>query len=338
VIDIRRPAGAQAAPAGPFLFRAHPGSGLEVAFTGVDAGNLAFHVSGAPAAGAQDNSDSTGDGNTAGGDDGAGDHGERVRASRRGVEAALGVPAGRTEYLTQVHSARVVPAAGRGWDESPVAAEADALVSPTGRDPLAIMVADCLPVVFVSRRSGESPAAMAVGRGGRAAASVPGAGDAGPLTGPTAVAHAGRRGLLDGILQNTVERMRREGSGHEPGDIQAWIGPAICGRCYEVPGQMRLDGAARIPATHSTTTWGTPALDLPAGAQSVLESLGVTVHRSPVCTREDPRLFSHRRDPGRGRFIGLVWRHEEGQGTRRRDGCAGSEGHDGNDGNDGNGG
>ncbi|MFB9070796.1 polyphenol oxidase family protein [Citricoccus parietis] len=312
------------APAGPFLFRAHPGPGLEVAFTSVDAGNLAFHVSGTPAAGSKSNK---GDGSITGGDGGAGDSRERVRASRRGVEAALGVPSGRTEYLTQVHSARVVPAAGRGWGESPAAEEADALISPTGRDPLAIMVADCLPVVFASRRSVESPAA--VGRDGRAGASGPGAGGANPLTGPTAVAHAGRRGLLDGILQNTVEMMRREGSGHEPGDIQAWIGPAICGRCYEVPEQMRLDGSAQIPATHSTTTWGTPALDLPAGAQAVLESLGVAVHRSPVCTREDPRLFSHRRDPGRGRFIGLVWRREEGQGTSPGEGSEGSEGSEG---------
>ena len=328
--NYRRPAGAMTAPAGPFLFRAHPGTDLEVAFTSVDAGNLAFHVGGTPAAGIKDNKGnkdnkvSQRDDSIAGGDGGAEDSRERVRASRRGVEAALGVPLGRTEYLTQVHSARVVTAAGRGWGESPAAVEADGLVSPTGRDPLAIMVADCLPVVFASRRSLESPAA--VGRDGRSAASGPGSGGVGPLAGPTAVAHAGRRGLLDGILQNTVERMRREGSGHGPGDIQAWIGPAICGRCYEVPEQMRRDGTAQIPATHSTTMWGTPALDLPAGAQAVLESLGVTVHRSPVCTREDPRLFSHRRDPGRGRFIGLVWRGEEGQGSKHFEGREGSKG------------
>lgn len=334
--DVRRPAGALTAPAAPFLFRAHPGPGLEVAFTSVDAGNLAFHVSGVvgvsgtPAAGRTSSKGGDGAGDDA---NGAGDPRERVKASRRGIEAALGIPPGRTEYLTQVHSARVVPAAGRGWGESPAAEEADALVSPTGRDPLAIMVADCLPVVFASRRSVEATAA--VGRDGRARVSGPGAGGAGPLTGPTAVAHAGRRGLLDGILQNTVERMRREGSGHEPGDIQAWIGPAICGRCYEVPEQMRRDGTAQIPATHSTTTWGTPALDLPAGAQAVLESLGVTVHRSPVCTREDPRLFSHRRDPGRGRFIGLVWRREEGQGTSPREGSGGSEGNEGSQGSQG---
>ncbi|NUL44870.1 laccase domain-containing protein [Cellulosimicrobium funkei] len=327
--DHRQSAGAMTAPAGPFLFRDRPAPDLEVAFTSVDAGNLAFHASGAPAAGitsSQDNRGSrrestfTGDECDDGGAEGAR---EQVEASRRGVEAALGIPSGRTEYLTQVHSARVVLAAGRGWGESAEAEEADALVSPTGRDPLAIKAADCLPVVFASHRPVEDPAA--VRSDGHAGDSGRGAGGVGPLSGPTAVAHAGRRGLLEGILQNTVEVMRREGAGHEPGDIQAWLGPAICGRCYEVPEQMRRDGAALIPATHSTTKWGTPALDLPAGAQAVLEALGVTVHRSPVCTREDPRLFSHRRDPGRGRFIGLVWRSEEGQGTRQNDGRQGRE-------------
>ena len=262
-------------PAGqaPFLWRAEPAPGLHVAFTGVDAGNLAFHVSGTlvgEAAGdRQEARDST-------------------AAARRRLEDAMGVERGRTEYLTQVHSARVVPARGRGWADEQAPREADALVSATGRDPVAIMVADCLPVVLVSRPAGGDGA-----------------------TGPTAVAHAGRRGLLDGVLENTVHRLRQDGAGEGPGDIQAWIGPAICGRCYEVPEPMRADGTARIPATGSTTSWGTPALDLPAGADSVLTGLGVTVHHSGLCTLEDHRTYSHRREPGRGRSVGLVWRNHE---------------------------
>ncbi|MGM7667522.1 polyphenol oxidase family protein [Microbacterium sp. A93] len=251
-------------PAGesPFLWRTDPGPGLNVAFTGIDAGNLAFHVTGGRSGGAAATS-----------------------SARYGLEDAMGVRRGSTEYLTQVHSARVVPALGRGWDVDQAPREADALVSASGREPLAIMVADCLPVVMVSRRKGQRE-----------------------YTGPTAVAHAGRQGLLDGVLQNTVYRLRQDGAGDGPGDLQAWIGPGICGRCYEVPEQMRADGVARIPAAGSTTSWGTPALDLPAGAASVLTGLGATVHLSGVCTREDHRVFSHRRDPGRGRFVGLVWR------------------------------
>lgn len=207
----------------------------------------------------------------------------------------MGVPAGRTEYLNQVHSARVVSARGQGWGEPGLEPEdADARVSPTGKDPLAIMVADCLPVVFVSQRADAH-------------------GDAdpqGPMAwdGPTAVAHAGRRGLLDGVLQATVEQMRAEGAGANPGQIQAWIGPAICGRCYEVPEQMYQDAVEQLAAVAAETSWGTRALDLPAGAQHLLESLGVTVHASGQCTREDERFYSHRREPGAGRLAGLVWR------------------------------
>ncbi|WP_010143378.1 MULTISPECIES: polyphenol oxidase family protein [Citricoccus] len=254
---------------GPFVFRVSPSPGLHIGFTGVDTGNLAFHVSG---------------GTT------AQDPGRPVSEARTRLEREMGVAPGRTEYLTQVHSARVVEATGNGWGaRSGPAEEADALVSPTGRDPLAVMVADCLPVVFASR--------------------PPGGVD---LTGPTAVAHAGRRGLLDGVLEATVDRLRGSGAGGAPGEIEAWVGPGICGRCYEVPEDMRRDGASRIPATDSTTSWGTPALDLPAGAVAVLERLGVTVHRDDRCTFEDGRLFSHRRAPGEGRFAGVVWRTGEG--------------------------
>ncbi|QCU77842.1 laccase domain-containing protein [Citricoccus sp. SGAir0253] len=265
------PAGAPVAPAGPFLHHATPAPGLHVAFTGVDAGNLAFHVTGGP-----------GDGNGP----------AAVAAARRDLEARMGVAPGSTEYLTQVHSARVVTATGHGWADRPGAPEeADAVVSRTGTEPLAIMVADCLPVAFASRPVG-----------------------ARELSGPTAVAHAGRRGLLDGVLEATVHRLREAGAGDAPGDIEAWVGPGICGRCYEVPEEMLRDGAARVPATASRTSWGTPALDLPAGATAVLQGLGVAVHRVDACTLEDERLFSHRREPGRGRFAGLVWRTPERTG------------------------
>jgi polyphenol oxidase len=259
---------------GTFVFRASPAPGLHVAFTGIDAGNLAFHVSG---------------GATAGSPDGARAAAETVTEARLRLERDMGVAPGRTEYLTQVHSARVVAATGSGWAGHDASGqEGDALVSPTGRDPLAIMVADCLPVVFASRPPGGTE-----------------------LTGPTAVAHAGRRGLLDGVLEATVDRLRAAGAGAGPNEIEAWVGPGICGRCYEVPEDLRRDGAARIPATDSTTSWGTPALDLPAGAAAVLDRLGVRVHRDDRCTFEDERLFSHRRAPGEGRFAGVVWRTGE---------------------------
>ena len=263
MIPAEGPEGSVTGRSGPFVHRedlapAADGTRLHVAWTGVAAGSLAFHILGADAEGDR----------------------AAVAASRRALESAMGVEAGSTVYLDQVHSADVVWAEGRGWaHDEPVTA--DAAVSRGGSRPLAVMVADCLPVVLVDER-----------------------------TGATAVAHAGRRGLLDGVLENTVDRMLSLRSGPErtePG-LRAWIGPGVCGSCYEVPEAMREAGAARLPQLASTTRWGTPALDLRAGAQALLEGRGAQVTRLDLCTLEDERLFSHRRAPGQGRFAGLVWR------------------------------
>jgi YfiH family protein len=223
--------------------------GLRVAFTSVAEGNLALHV----------------------GDDPA-----RVAAARARLEAGLGLGAGSLRFMEQVHSATVhdVPA-GPALPGAPVPV-ADALVSADATAPLAVMVADCLPVVF----------AAATGSGAA-----------------TAVAHAGRRGLLDGVLQGTVARLRAAGAG----PIQAWIGPAICGRCYEVPAAMAEEAERLLPGIAGTTSWGTPALDLPAAAAALLNGLGVAVHAGAPCTREDHAYYSYRRDPNTGRFAGLVW-------------------------------
>lgn len=270
-----------------FSTRVQVSPGLQVGFTTTAAGNLAFHVTGeavGPGEPAQDPASLDPEAQARLRD--------QVAGRRRALDEVMGVPAGRTEYLDQVHSARVVPARGRGWDavgSAPV--QADAQVSPAGLDPLAIMVADCLPVVFVSQRAGASERSD-------------------QWDGPTAVAHAGRRGLLDGVLEATVEQMHAAGASREPGRIQAWIGPAICGRCYEVPEQMFQESVRALPQVAAQTSWGTPALDLPAGAEHVLSSLGVRVHRTGECTREDERFYSHRRAPGAGRLAGLVWRTE----------------------------
>lgn len=251
------------APSGPFVHRedlptGRHGRRTHVAWSSVDAGNLGFHVL-AP-------------------EDRVGRAG--VAASRHRLEDAMGVPHGSTLYLEQVHGVDVVTAAPGALREDAAPPVADAAVSPDGSRPLAVMVADCLPVVLVDDR-----------------------------TGAIAMAHAGRRGLLDGVLEATVDALaalRPTGQSQAFG-MKAWIGPAVCGRCYEVPAGMRDEAVARIPETASSTSWGTPALDLPAGAQAVLRARGVAVERIRACTLEDPRVFSHRREPGRGRFAGLVW-------------------------------
>lgn len=256
------PVGTQPIPSGPFVHRADlrsdsRGRAAHVAWTSAAAGSLALHVLGADETPAR----------------------REVEQSRAAVEDAMGVERGRTFYLDQVHSADVVTADGIGWGGA-AGPTADASVSPDGSQPLAVLVADCLPVLFVDG-----------------------------LTGATAAAHAGRRGLLDGVLENTVDALEalRPAGARGTFGMKAWIGPGVCGRCYEVPEDMRAEAAARIPELHSTTSWGTPALNLPAGAQTVLRARGVAVERIDLCTLEDERVFSHRRQPGRGRFVGLVW-------------------------------
>ncbi len=172
----------------------------------------------------------------------------------------------------QVHGTTVAAAAG-----PPI--EADAVVGGPG-DAVAVLVADCLPVLVAD-----------------------------PVAGVVAAVHAGRRGLAAGVLQAAVGALVTRGA--DPAGMIAVVGPGICGRCYEVPAQLRAEVADLVPDTAATTRAGTPALDLPAGAVAVLRAAGVgSVRALRICTAEDARLFSHRGDGGAraatGRFAGAV--------------------------------
>jgi YfiH family protein len=159
---------------------------------------------------------------------------------------------------------------------------ADAIVTDQPGAALAVMVADCLPVLFADARHG-----------------VVGA------------AHAGRRGLAAGVLQATVGAMVTLGA--DPADIVAVIGPAACGACYEVPAELRSEFAATVPGAESTTSFGTPSLDLPAGAVGILAALGLgQIRRTGICTMTDDRFFSYRRDASSGRFAGVVMLARDG--------------------------
>ena len=201
-----------------------------------------------------------------------GDNPDGVRARREELERGAGMVPGSLRFMNQVHGTAV--AVMEAGSETP---EADAMVS--RGVPLAVMVADCIPAVLV------------------------GQGAAGPVL---AAVHAGRPGLAAGVIPAAVEQMRALGAA----GIQAWLGPSICGACYEVPAALREDVAAAIPATWSTTSWGTPGLDLPAGARSQLQAAGVDIMYSGPCTLENGDLFSYRRNKDTGRFAGLVWSHD----------------------------
>ncbi|KRE78134.1 polyphenol oxidase family protein [Arthrobacter sp. Soil762] len=201
-----------------------------------------------------------------------GDNAVDVLQRREALEDAAGMARGSLRFMEQVHGTAV-----EMMEPATPAPTADAMVS-RGL-PLAVMVADCIPAVLVGQ-----------GPDGRVLAAV----------------HAGRPGIENGILPAAVERMRSAGAT----GIRAWLGPSICGRCYEVPADLRAQVAAQVPATWAATSWGTPALDLPAGAKSQLEAAGVVIEYAGPCTLENEVLFSYRRSNTTGRFAGLVWSHE----------------------------
>lgn len=121
--------------------------------------------------------------------------------------------------------------------------------------------------------------------------------------GVVGAAHAGRLGMAAGVVTATVARMRELGAE----EIAAWVGPYICGRCYEVPQELQDQVTAGEPAARATTSWGTPALDLGAGVRAQLEREGVRVTDVSRCTRESADLYSYRRDgAAAGRQAGVI--------------------------------
>jgi polyphenol oxidase len=186
------------------------------------------------------------------------------------IEAACGVPFARA---SQVHGADVVVADGpMALGEVPYA---DALVTAERGLGLMVRVADCVPLLLADL-------------------------DAGVI----GAVHSGRPGMVLNIAAVAVEAMRAQGAT----TIRGWLGPHVCGRCYEVPADLRAEVTAVVPESWAETSWGTPALDIGAGVEAQLVAAGVDVARVDGCTREDPALHSYRRDgDAAGRFAGLVW-------------------------------
>jgi polyphenol oxidase len=184
------------------------------------------------------------------------------------------VPVGQLVWMTQVHGTGV--AIVEDAEENPVA-DVDALVTATPGLALCVLAADCVPVLLAD-----------------------------PVAGVVAAVHAGREGVRRGVVPAALAAMTRLGA--RPADVEALLGPAVCGLDYEVPGTMQAEVARVAPAAAVRTRQGTPGLDLRAGLAEVLRSAGVRqVVHDPRCTVEDPRLFSHRRDGVTGRQAGVVW-------------------------------
>jgi polyphenol oxidase len=174
--------------------------------------------------------------------------------------------------MEQVHGNRVVHVPGGTARRE----QCDALVTEHADVVLMVRVADCVPVLLAD-----------------------------PAAGVIAAAHAGRNGVRDGVVTRCVQRMRDLGAD----DLTAWVGPHVCGGCYEVPADLRQEVADVEPVTAGSTTWGTPSIDIGAGVSAQLERSGVRVVDVGGCSRESPDLYSHRRDgASAGRFAGVIVR------------------------------
>lgn len=203
-----------------------------------------------------------------------GDSSDAVRENRTRVASELGVELSRLVLMDQCHGSDVAVVTEK--PEGPLAV--DGIVTAEPGLALAVLVADCTPVLLSDERAGVIGAV-----------------------------HAGRPGMTAGIVSRAVAAMRDLGAT----EIAAVVGPSVCGRCYEVPLEMR-EAAASVSPEASAVSWtGTPAIDVAAGVVAQLRSAGVEdLTWVKGCAREDDSLFSYRRDGTTGRFAGVIVRGE----------------------------
>lgn len=199
-----------------------------------------------------------------------GDDPSSVESNRRLLASTLEVQRDHLLFMRQVHGCDIAVVDGP-WEGEPPAV--DGLVTTSTDLALAVLVADCTPVLLVDR-----------------------------VAGVAAAVHAGRPGMMQGVVGHALDAMTDLGAR----SINAVVGPSVCGRCYEVPEEMRQE-AARISPVVAAVSWeGTPAIDVAAGVVDQLQARSVAVRWIRGCSRESGGLFSYRRQHRTGRFAGVV--------------------------------
>lgn len=214
-----------------------------------------------------------------------GDDLQAVRANRALVASAIGVE--HVAYMRQVHGDTVRVVQHSPSDLLDDQSDCDCLLTSHPGLAVAVLVADCVPVLLADLRAGV-----------------------------VAAVHAGRQGVLRQVVVAAVEQMVTLGA--SPQHIHARLGPSICGRCYEVPHHMAEQVAQVAPQALTTTRSGTPGLDLRQGLVGVLAGLGVAEAVTVGgCSQEGKQFYSYRRDQAvgqpTGRMAGLVWLHPQAQ-------------------------
>jgi YfiH family protein len=203
-----------------------------------------------------------------------GDDPEAVAANRRRLARDLKLPDDHVIYMEQVHGRTVTTVDGPRTEPAEVT---DALVTAEPGIAVAVLMADCVPVLLAD-----------------------------PVAGVVSAVHAGRVGARIGVLPAALVAMKDAGA--QINRVEVLLGPSICGQCYEVPPEMQADVEAHLPGSASKTRSGKTGLDLRAGLWEQLAAVGVAkIGIDPRCTMEDRSLFSHRREGTTGRLAGLIW-------------------------------
>lgn len=208
-----------------------------------------------------------------------GDDPDAVAANRKRLADELGLAPDHLIWMEQVHGRNAVIVDGPR--DAPVEVT-DALVTAVPGIAVAVLAADCVPVLLAD-----------------------------PVAGVVAAVHAGRVGARVGVVPAAVAAM--VSAGVDVGRVEVLLGPAVCGDCYEVPAAMRDDVEAHLPGSACRTRAGTPGLDLRAGLWRQLADVGVgKIGIDPRCTFEDRSLFSYRRNGTTGRLAALTWVEPDG--------------------------
>ena len=214
--------------------------------------------------------------------DHVGDDPAAVADNRARLAAGIGLPPARLVWMEQVHSRTVAVVDGPRPEPVEVT---DGLVTAAADLALVVLTADCVPILLADDEAGVIGAV-----------------------------HAGRIGARIGIVDQALAAMVSLGA--VPERIGALLGPAVCGRCYEVPPAMQADVEKHLPGSAVRTRAGTTGLDVRAGVARALTEAGVTdIDVDHRCTLEERTLFSHRRGAPTGRIASVIWRDTGAYGS-----------------------
>lgn len=202
---------------------------------------------------------------------GSADDRANVTENRRRIARSLGARADDVVTPYQVHSATAVAVDAPFPADIEAKPRADAVVTATSGLPIGVVTADCGPVLFAD-----------------------------PEAGVVGAAHAGWKGAVGGVVEETVAAMERLGS--RRGSIRAALGPTISQAAYEVGPEFveRFETSERERYFVASANEGHGMFDLPRYILDRLERLGVAATWTGHCTYADPSLFSYRRATHRG--------------------------------------